>query len=47
MGRLAPRLRIVEQELPADADLARIISAWPTLPAPIKAAVLALLDAAK
>jgi hypothetical protein len=31
---------------PADADVARIVGAWPTLPAPIKAAILALISAA-
>ena len=30
----------------ADRDLARVVAAWPILPAPIKAAVLALLAAA-
>ena len=30
-----------------DPDLARLIDAWPTLPDPIKAAVLALLDSAR
>jgi hypothetical protein len=29
------------------ADLARLVAAWPDLPAPIRAAVLALLDAAR
>ena len=27
-----------------DADLARIVAAWPTLPEPIRRAVLALID---
>jgi hypothetical protein len=27
-------------------DLARVVSSWPTLPEPIRRAVLALLDAA-
>jgi hypothetical protein len=29
-----------------DPDLARVVTAWPELPAPIKAAVLALIGAA-
>jgi len=29
-----------------DPELARIIQAWPNLPAPIKAAIRALLDSA-
>jgi hypothetical protein len=33
-------------ENPADPDLARIITAWPVLPAHIKAAVLALIGTA-
>jgi len=28
---------------PADADLARLIAAWPTLPADVKVAVLAVI----
>jgi hypothetical protein len=31
----------------ADPDLSRVIAAWPDLPAHIKAAVLALVGAAK
>jgi hypothetical protein len=31
---------------PADPDLARVVAAWPSLPEPIKAAVLALVRAA-
>jgi hypothetical protein len=31
---------------PTDADLSRVIQAWPLLPAPIKAAVLALVETA-
>ena len=31
---------------PADADLTRIVAAWPHLPEPIKAAVRALIGAA-
>jgi hypothetical protein len=30
---------------PIDADLARIVAAWPTLPAPLKAAMLAMVAA--
>jgi hypothetical protein len=28
-----------------DAELARVVAAWPALPGPLKAAVLALVDA--
>jgi hypothetical protein len=31
---------------PLDADLARVVDAWPTLPAAIRAGVLALVNAA-
>jgi len=31
---------------PTDPDLQRLMTAWPALPAPIKQAVLTLLDAA-
>jgi hypothetical protein len=31
---------------PADPDLARLVDAWPTLPPPIRAAVLALVETA-
>jgi len=34
------------RESPTDPELARIIAAWPTLPAPIRAGVLALVNAA-
>jgi hypothetical protein len=30
---------------PIDADLARVMAAWPALPEPIRRAVLALIDA--
>jgi hypothetical protein len=30
-----------------DADLGRLIDAWPTLPAAIRAGILAMIDAAK
>jgi hypothetical protein len=33
--------------MPTDPDLARVLDAWPTLPAPIKAAVLALIQTAE
>jgi hypothetical protein len=32
------------QPLPDDRDLAAIVAAWPTLPAPIRRAVLALIE---
>jgi hypothetical protein len=45
--QLAPQLAPpTENQQPADPDLAGLLAAWPTLPAPIKAAVLALLNAA-
>jgi hypothetical protein len=31
---------------PADPDLTRLVDAWPTLPPPIRAAVLALVETA-
>ena len=36
-----------EAETPAAPDLARIITAWPDLPAHIKAAILALVGTAR
>jgi hypothetical protein len=42
--QLAPRQEIA---LRADPDLARVAAAWPDLPGPIKAAVLALVQAAR
>jgi hypothetical protein len=41
---LAPPLAL---QPPADLDLTRLCSAWPTLPAHIKAAILALVGAAR
>jgi len=41
-GQLAPQLA----PAPADADLARLLDAWPRLPLPLRKAILALLDAA-
>jgi hypothetical protein len=38
-------LALAQAEL-IDADLARLVSAWPTLPAHVKAAVLALVKTA-
>ena len=32
---------------PLDADLAQVLAAWPTLPAPLRAAVMALVGSAK
>ena len=32
---------------PADADLARIIAAWPTLPADVKAGIVVMVQTAK
>src|SRR5262245_49467547 len=42
---LAPVARQLPTGAENDPDLARVLAAWPSLPAPIKAAVLALLDA--
>lgn len=35
------------QNGPFDADLAAVVTAWPTLPAAIKAGILAMIGAAK
>jgi hypothetical protein len=35
------------QQAPTDPDLARVLDAWPTLPPHIRAAVLALVAAAR
>jgi hypothetical protein len=32
---------------PPDPDLARVLDAWPTLPAPIRRAILALVESDK
>jgi hypothetical protein len=37
----------VLEHLQQPADLAAVVDAWPTLPAPIKAAVLSLITSAK
>jgi hypothetical protein len=37
----------VSPPMPADADLRAICEAWPALPEPIKAAMLAMVKAAK
>ena len=45
--RLAPPLALDQPDLtlmPADPHLARVINAWPTLPEPIRRAILALID---
>ena len=36
-----------EQNRPIDQDLAAVIQAWPTLPAALKAGILAMVKAAK
>ncbi len=33
--------------MPADADLQAVVDAWPSLPAPIRAAMLAMVKAGK
>ncbi len=38
---------VVAQRLPNDPDLARLVAAWPSLPEPIRRAVLALIDSAQ
>lgn len=35
------------REAPADPDLAAVVDAWPTLPAAIKSAILAMIGAAE
>jgi hypothetical protein len=37
-------LRAEPNSAHSDPDLARVMAAWPTLPAPIRRAVLALVD---
>jgi hypothetical protein len=37
----------VSPPMPADADLHLIVDAWPTLPEPIRAGILAMVKAAK
>jgi hypothetical protein len=45
--QLAPEVKTKLSTLSADPDLTRLVAAWPDLPAHIKAAVLALLDASR
>jgi hypothetical protein len=43
-GQAAEPLSVLlAHPMPTDPDLARVLDAWTTLPAPIKAAVLALI----
>jgi hypothetical protein len=35
-----------QKTTPSDSELARIITAWPSLPKPVRAGVLAMIDAA-
>ena len=44
-GQVEPALT-PSLQLPADPELARLVDAWPTLPAHIRAAVLALVQTA-
>jgi hypothetical protein len=46
-GQLSPQLAPRQENPPADPDLARVVDAWPALPDHIKAAVLALVGAAR
>ncbi len=46
-GPVAHQLPGVAPEAPADPDLARVVAAWPDLPPAIRAAVLALVNAAR
>jgi hypothetical protein len=46
VGRSAGRSDYPGEGGTADADLAALVAAWPTLPEPIKRAVLALVNAA-
>jgi len=46
--RFAPETDPGAQHPPAaDAELARVVAAWDTLSGPIKAAILAMIDAAR
>ena len=42
----APGAAVGAENGPIDPDLARVIEAWPKLPAAIRAGVLAMIDAA-
>jgi hypothetical protein len=37
----------ISPPIPANAELRLIVDAWPTLPGPLKAAILAMVNAAK
>jgi hypothetical protein len=45
-GQYHSPLHAEPETAPADPDLARVVTVWPDLPAPIKAAILALIGAA-
>jgi hypothetical protein len=45
-GRSARRSDTAGEGGNADADLAALVAAWPTLPAPIRRAVMAMIEAA-
>jgi hypothetical protein len=50
-GPLAPQLAPGPENLPAsphaDPDLARVVKAWTILPAPIRRAILSLVDSGR
>ena len=42
----APGAALIAENAPIDADLTRVIAVWPSLPAAIRAGVLAMIEAA-
>jgi hypothetical protein len=42
-----PLAHSLARETKIDADLQRIFDAWPTLPQPLRAGILAMIDAAR
>jgi hypothetical protein len=46
-ARLAPQLAPAPAASPVDPDLVRVVDAWPSLPEPIRRAVLALVESSR